>query len=381
MAVLGALAASARAHATVAWTSTFETGDMSEWSGGTNPTKVLANGTVRKNVEVLGEEVYTGKYACKITVHPDDLFGQYVQDRVDIQHPSTLTAEGADTWISGHYFMPADAGVRNEFAFWESHVSFTNVMDFWVEPKGGGGTTVNFGVGFLGATKIWTADFAVGKWHQVAMHVHWSTNPQIGTVDIWFDGQQVVTAYKAKTKADGNTLFFQTGLHRRNPQNFVDTIYIDDFVEADSFADAAIGLPITPGSDGGASIASTDGGTDGADSDVTAADAGVGGAGDSTVGADAAPVGTMAGLGESEASGMWAGAGDGSTNGGNEDATSGGAAGYDTSAGSSGGCAITRARSIPLASLLALIGIVVAGTRRRAQPLRSAVTGDRRRSN
>jgi hypothetical protein len=102
---------------------------------------------------------------------------------------------------------------------------------------------------------------------------------------------------------------------------------------------------------------------------VTAADGGVGGAGDSTVGADAAPVGTTAGLGESEAGGMGAGVGDGSTNGGSEGATSGGAAGYGTSAGSSGGCAIarTRARSIPLASLLALIGIVVAGTRRRRQ--------------
>ncbi len=88
-----------------------------------------------KNVVLQQAQVYAGKYACEITVHPDDLFGQYVQDLVDIQHQSTLTAEGKDTWISGYYLMLADAGTRNEFAFWESNVSSTNVIDFWSSPK------------------------------------------------------------------------------------------------------------------------------------------------------------------------------------------------------------------------------------------------------
>src|SRR5271154_4274927 len=132
LACLGVLAVSGSANATVVWTSGFEKGDLSEWTPGINATKTLAGGMVRQNVVVQQAQVYTGKYACEITVHPDDLFGQYVQDRVDIQHQSTLTAEGKDTWISGHYLMLADAGTRNEFAFWESNVSSTNVIDFWV---------------------------------------------------------------------------------------------------------------------------------------------------------------------------------------------------------------------------------------------------------
>src|SRR5882762_10141617 len=147
---LAALSLPGRAGAAVVWTATFEKGDLSEWSPGVNPTK----GT-RKNVEVLGEQVYTGKFAGKITVHPDDTF-TFGQNRVDIQHPSTLTAEGKESWLSGHYMMPDDAKVRNEIGFYESNSSFQNVMDFWVAPKTGGGTTINFGVGFLGATKLWT---------------------------------------------------------------------------------------------------------------------------------------------------------------------------------------------------------------------------------
>jgi MYXO-CTERM domain-containing protein len=358
------LALSGTAHATVVWTSTFEKGDLSEWSPGVNATKTLAGGTIRKNVVVQTAQVYAGQYACEITVHPDDLFGQYNQDRVDIQHQSTLTAEGQDTWISGHYMMPADAGVRNDFAWWESNVSFTNVMDFWVEPKTGGGTNIVFGVGFLGATVVWTADFAIGTWHQVALHVHWSTNATLGGVDVWFDGKQVVTAYKAKTKADANTLFYQNGLHRKNPANFVDTIYMDDFVEADSLADAQIAAPLASGMDGGGAdgSAGTDGSTGTGD---TGAGGATSGASDgATTGGDA----TTGGAGTSGASGSsGSGAGgtaDGAT--GASGATSGaaGMSGFAAPAasGSGCGCAVpgTHTRATPLASLFALIGLALA---------------------
>ncbi|HXI56138.1 MAG TPA: heparin lyase I family protein [Polyangia bacterium] len=347
------------AHAAVVWTSTFEKGNLSEWMPGVNATK----GT-RKNVEVLGEQVHSGSYACKITVHPDDLFGQYVQDRVDIQHQSTLTAEGKDTWISGHYMMPADAGMRNEFAFWESNGSSQNVMDFWVEPKGmmGGGTTINFGVGFLGATKIWTADFTIGKWHQVAIHVHWSVNAQMGSVDVWYDGQQVVTAYKAKTKADGNTLFYQNGLHRRSPGNFVDTIYIDDFIEADALADVMIAAPTQPPGDGGATAdAARDGGGDsGAVGPGDSGQPGTGG--DTGAGAGSGGGGGAGGTGGSPGTG-------GASGGGNSG--SGGRTG-NGAAGVTGGCALAGDGQplSPCAGLSALLGSAM---------LRSRAASSRRR--
>jgi len=271
----------APARAAVVWTSTFEKGDSSEWMPGTNP---KGPDGVRLNFQVLGEQVYRGKFAGKITVHGDDLFGQYKQDRVDIQHQSTLTAEGKDMWISGHYMMPDDAKVRNEFAFFESNISFQNVMDFWVEPKAGGGTTINFGVGFLGATKLWTADFLKGAWHQVAIHVLWSANAQTGTVDVWFDGTKVVTAAHAKTKADANTLFFQTGLHRKDPANFDDTIYFDEFIEADAEADAKIAAPTVETGTGGTGGMGGAGGMAGAAGAGGGSAAGAGGSGGSSAG-------------------------------------------------------------------------------------------------
>lgn len=323
--LLGLMAVPGSARAEVTWTATFENNDYSEWMPGINET----NGN-RMNAEVVSDPVYSGMHAGKITVHPDDLLPPYNQNRVDIQHQSTLTDEGADSWISGHYLMLEDAKVRNEIWFYESNNSYSNVMDCWVEPKQGGGTSVSFGVGFLGETVLWTGDFTIGAWHQIAIHVHWSTDANVGSVDVWFDGEQVVNAVKAKTKADGNSLFFQTGLHRKDPSNDIESIYFDDFIEADNFAEAMIMAPMVPGA-GGAGGA---GGTAGAGGEA----AGGGGAGGATAGAGGMPA----------SAGVAGTAGGGSANAG---ASTGGTAGQTTAvAGAAGSSALDPNTSSPAAS-------------------------------
>lgn len=350
VAVLGL--AATPAQAAVVWTSTFEKGDSSEWMPGTNP---KGPDGVRLNFQVLGEQVYRGKYAGKITVHPDDLFGQYKQDRVDIQHQSTLTAEGQNSWISGHYMMPEDAKVRNEIAFYESNVSYQNMMDFWVEPKAGGGTTINFGTGFLGEKKLWTTDFTKGVWHQIAIHVLWSTNAQTGSVDVWFDGQQVVTAAKAKTKADANTLFFQTGLHRKDPANFDDTIYFDDFIEADNQIDAKIAAPSADPVPGGGS-----GGTGGMAGAAGAAGGSAAGAGGSNT--------PLAGTGGATTAGSTTGgapASAGSTATAGTAPTAGSSSTPAATTEDSSGCGVGRpSRTSSGAALFALLGVAAALRRR-----------------
>jgi hypothetical protein len=374
-ALVGAtVALAAPARATVVWTSTFEKGDLSEWSPGVNPTKTLAGGTVRKNVEVLGEQVHTGRFACKITVHPDDLFGQYVQDRVDIKHNSTLTDEGKDTWVSGHYMMPADAGVRNEFAFWESNVSSQNIMDFWVAPKAGGGTTVSFGVGFLGATKLWTADFSIGKWHQVAIHVHWSTDKTKGSVDVWFDGQQVVTGAKAQTKPDGNTLFYQNGLHRKVMESFTDTIYFDDFIEADTMAEAQIGSPAQPGGgvDAGTDARDAAGGGGGGTGGAVGAGGGGGTSAAGTTGAAGDAAGAAGGAATGAAGQMTGAAGATGAAGTTGAAGAAGTVGVAGPGHSSGGCAMGGGPEMSRLGLAATLAMTVAlgelARRRRRRP-------------
>jgi hypothetical protein len=337
---LAGLALHSPARAAVLWEATFESGDLSEWTAGINNPG---------NVEVLGEQVFAGLYAGKITVHPEDLFGEFVQNRVDIQHPSTLTGEGSQSWLSGHYMIPVDAQVRNQIGFYESNVSFQNVMDFWIEPKQGGGTTISFGVGFLGATVLWTGDFTAGVWHQVAIHVLWSESAATGRVDVWFDGVQVVTDEPAETKADGNTLFYQTGLHRIVEAPFTETIYLDNFIEADTFADAQIMAPPTAGGSGGTGGAAGTGG---------------GGSGGATTGGGGAGGNLAGGSGSSGAAGaggVAGGAGTAGSSGSAPVAAAGTSASVPSAAPQAGGCACSlrpadRWMSAAF-SLLALVGL------------------------
>ena len=349
--VVAGLCLATSARAAVVWTSTFENGDLSEWKPGVNGT----NGA-RQNVVVLGDHVYSGKLAAQITVHPDDTAPTH-QNRVDIQHPSTLTDEGKDSWLSGHYLMLVDAQVRDEIAFYESFVSYQNMMDFWVAPKAGGGTTINFGVGGLGATKLWTADFSPGVWHQLGIHVHWSTDAQKGSVEAWFDGAQVVMSTHAKTKADGNALFFQTGLHRSELGSVTETLYIDDFVEADAFADARIAAPNTnPVGGAGGTGGGASGGAGGASASAAGAASG-GGGGGAAGGGGSSPSG---GAGSTSVAGSTSAAGTGEGGGANAASSINGA---DPS-----GCACATATTdrdhTGAASLASLLGFVAVFRRR-----------------
>jgi hypothetical protein len=114
------------------------------------------------------------------------------------------------------------------------------LMTWWVAPPAavgaGGATTINFGTGNLGPNKHWTADFSLKQWHQMVMHIHWAKDPQVGAIKLWYDGKLVVDI-KATTKPDENPMFFQTGIHRADRTDAVDTIFLDNFVEADALAD------------------------------------------------------------------------------------------------------------------------------------------------
>jgi MYXO-CTERM domain-containing protein len=372
------------ARAAVVWTATFEknkSGDVcASGAAGAEfvPGAIVVNNG-RIDAEVVGEQVYSGSLACKVTVHPDDIFGQYKQDRVDLRHNSTLTGEGKDMYLSGYYYLPEDAKTRNEFGMFETTNSL-NWMDIWVEPKTGGGTTIKLGIesngANLGSVPVWSGDFTTAQWHQIAIHVHWSQDAAKGLVDFWLDGKQVVTGFKHKTKPNQYDLYFLTGLHRVLMQPSTESIYFDDFIEADAQADIKIGVPMSSGgkNDGGAGTNDAAGSTDAvgtggvpgtAGMSGSAGTGGTGGADQSTGAAGttgSAGSGAMgtAGTGSIGAAGNpSAGTGEGGTSSAGTTGTGG------TRAKSSGGCMIAQSPPTGLCPGLALAGILALGFRRR----------------
>lgn len=351
----GALASAGTAAAAVTWRADFETGSISQFMGNVNAMK----GT-RRNIEIVTDPVQQGMSAGKFTIHEDDTFAG-TQMRVQVTRSGSPTGEGADVFMSFYFQVMADPMVRANIAYWETTGSNRNMMTWWLAPKAGGGTLLNFGTGNLGSTKqLLNMEVAVGKWHQIAYHVHWSTNAQTGNIEMWLDGTQVVNE-KAMTKPDGNSLFFQAGIHRASRSPLIDTVFFDNFLEGTSVADLALATPV-PGTDGGASADAAAPADAGADS----SSAGTGGSSGS---------GGISGSGGSGGSGTGGSSGSGGSSGG-----SGGSGGTTIPGTGTGGqagagvpveggasiCSVGTggAPTTPLAALTLLLGAVALSRRR-----------------
>ena len=229
------LALCATASAEILFKVDFETGDLSQWA----KTGTRGQNATPRNIQLVTNIVQEGKYAAKFTIHGDDVFNPQ-QMRVQVGGPQITVAEGSDTYMSFYLYMADAPKDRDNFFYWEGAPppKWDNVMTWWVEPNAAAtGTLIKYGTGNLGRNGTeWQADFTTGKWHQMAMHIHWSEDPTKGNTRLWFEGSLVLDK-KLKTKGPESVYFCQPGIHRSPHRPSVDTIYFDNFILADKLED------------------------------------------------------------------------------------------------------------------------------------------------
>jgi hypothetical protein len=226
------------ATAEVLFKADFETGDFRQFGG-------TSKGARLGHIAVDTEVVHSGKYSGRFTIHEDDVFNAR-QLRVQANGPKVTVEEGSDTFVSFYICMKEPPKDRDNFFYWEGSPPprYNNVMTWWVEPKADrSGTLIKFGTGNLGRKGVhWEADFAVGRWHQLGMHIRWSEDPDRGNVKLWWDGE-VVLDKKVQTKGPQVAYFSQPGIHRDPHSKSVDTIYFDDILCATTLDEIEIRKP------------------------------------------------------------------------------------------------------------------------------------------
>lgn len=275
---LATLATATTAVAAVAWVGGFETGDLSQWT-------FVAHG---EYIDVQTDLVGEGEYAARVELHNDAVWPNGLQ-RVELQHlpEAARTSDGATTWFAWSFYLPEALPEEpyHAIGYWESNNTWMQSMAFIVR-----GDDIEFVTRHPSHASPWQADDVVtpGVWHRIAMRITWSLDT--GTVDVWYDGEQVVEGAEARTLSDGNPHFVQIGLFREPAQlDQVPVIILDDVVEGDSFEDVRpTDIPGVGGEDGGSS--SDDGGesTAGPEDDT-------GGSGDEIGGLDTSGGGDGAG--------------------------------------------------------------------------------------
>lgn len=292
-----------------------------------------------KYISVAPNDYGGGQFAARIELHSDAEWQNGLR-RVELHHTpeAALTAEGATIYFAWSFFLeetlPADPS--QQIGYWETDQSYQQMMAFQVE-----GEHISFATRRPNNQVHWEADDAVtaGAWHRIAMKIRWSQDPDVGEVDVWFDGAQVVTAAKAQTLADQNRTFTQLGL-LRGDEDFADmpVILIDDAVEGTTLDDVRPDLPSSGEGGAGATAASVAATTGNATGGVTTSQA------------------------------QTTSTGGGTTSGGPGAGGAGGAEGDD------GGCSVDPARGEPGTGLTVMLGLALtaaARARRRRHPRRA----------
>jgi len=335
LAVLAAaLCVSSGALAEPVWVGDFETNDLEQWNN-------LLNGQF---ISVVDDPVVQGAHAARVQLDNAAEWPNGLK-RVELHHSPDpgRTDDGQTVWFAWSFYLPETLpeDPSQQIGYWESNQSYQQMMAFEVS-----GEHISFSTRKPNNVVQWEADGLVtaGVWHRIALKILWSKDPGVGTVDVWFDGNQVVTAGAARTLADDNDHFTQVGL-LRGAIEFDDApvIVIDDAVEGDSFEDVHPALAGGSGGAGGAGGGSGEGG------------GGVGGS----------PSSSGAGAGASAGSGASGPSGAGGDGGAGAGSAAGGDAGEDD-----GGCSASNAPAPAPGISLALVALVAACTALRSRRAR-----------
>lgn len=194
------------------------------------------------DIAIESNFVRSGKYSGRFTIHEDDIFNAG-QLRAQAYGPEVKVEEGTNTFVSFYISMKEPPKNRDNFFYWEGKPPprYNNVMTWWVEPKADqSGTLIRYGTGNLGRNGIlWEADFSVGVWHQLGIHIIWSEDPEKGNVRLWWDGVLALDKH-VRTKGPQSVYFSQPGIHRSPHAKPVDTIYFDDIICATTLDEIAI---------------------------------------------------------------------------------------------------------------------------------------------
>lgn len=209
--------------AEVIWRGDFETGDTKQWKGAPKTDAVT----------VVKDPVREGKYALRIDGTNAAKNGKH--DRIEFQHQPKPpgTAEGAERYFGWSVYLPKKLTDSNHtLGYFETRNSWSQLMAFEVKGEDILFTTrVPYARHWAGKGKL-----TAGRWHDFAVHVLWSRDPEKGFVEMWFDGKKVVPLTKTATLKDENVAFFQIGLFRET-SDVAETIIIDHVTEATTLED------------------------------------------------------------------------------------------------------------------------------------------------
>jgi MYXO-CTERM domain-containing protein len=238
----------------IVWKGDFETGDLSQYSG---MQRVSAD-----RLQVVASPVAQGRYALMATVRQGDDPINSSGNRNELYYQGR-EQEGSEYYYHWQVLFPADYPSEKT---WQ-------VFTQWHHNGCCGSPPVEFFVygeeirlTLTDSVTPWSTKLVRGQWQDFVFHVKWSSDPAVGFVELWHNGQRVLSRYAHATMYAGDGIYLKLGLYRSDTVQPVGVVYHDGFTQATQLEDV---LPPAP-----APQPSPDAGTPAPDAGTPTPDAG-----------------------------------------------------------------------------------------------------------
>ena len=235
--------AAAQARASVVWRGDFETDDVSQWS------KIDG---LASRLTVVQSPVRQGSYALRVELRSGDVSNNGTRNELVRDVPET---EGMDRYYAWSTMFDASYPIANTwqvFTQWHhSGCCGSPPLEFDVD-----GETLSLArnpPSNSGTVAIWSTPLVRGVWHDFVLHAIWSSDPDLGFIELWYDGQKVIAGKAVQTLFPGMVNYLKQGLYRDASITPVGVVYHDGMTMGTTLADVAPQLvpPPPPAPDAG----------------------------------------------------------------------------------------------------------------------------------
>ncbi len=209
------------------WHGDFESGDLSQWTGRES---VAAN-----RLQIVEDPVREGRFALKATVYQgDDPIGAS-GNRNELLHYGN-ESEGTEYFYKwSTMFAPDFPSVNTWQLFTQWHHdgnSGSPPLEFFVR-----GENMHLRVEGRDDRIVWKAPLERGKWLDFVLHVKWSSDRNVGFVELYYNGQLVLPRTPAATLYWGMQNYLKQGLYRDAAVGPAGVVYHDGMIQATSLED------------------------------------------------------------------------------------------------------------------------------------------------
>lgn len=201
----------------------FETGNLNQWD------KVFASHDY--SITLVTDPVRQGKYSARFEVRPGDTVAGFAGESSLLSLSSSPEQVGQDSWTAWSTFFPSDfvshqvsrtsntSSDYNLFVSWKSTASTTRAdnagINFGVDNTSG---TQNIYMKVSGGDpnnptmkKFILGPLVVNQWYDFVFDVKWSSDPNVGYVQVWINGVNVVSKTYLATLYNNQSVYLTQG--------------------------------------------------------------------------------------------------------------------------------------------------------------------------